>query len=184
MEPKLSVRMLSPEEPLAGQLPEVIRFAYRSEFFFEVDARTSAAGFGWNLIRRVANPPIVKEHKWMPFEDHVDSPRGYVASFGNEPVGYVEFTYEEWSRLVRIWHLYVHEGHRGQGVGRVLIDTVKTAAKHFKARGIILETQSCNAPAIAFYQRLGFTFWGLNTGAYSNQDIKNHDVFLWLGLAL
>lgn len=176
------MRMISPEEPLAGQLPEVIRFVYRSEFVFEVEARTSAAGFSWNLTRRVAIPPISKEHKWMPFEDHVESPRGYVALMGTEPVGYVEFAHEEWSRLVRIWHLYVREEFRGQGIGRALIDTVRTAAKHFKARGIILETQSCNAPAIAFYQKLGFSFWGLNTCAYSNNDIENRDVFIWMGI--
>ncbi len=181
MQSKPTIRMLDPAEALAGYLPETVRFTYRSEFYFDVDARESAAGFGWNLIKRVANPAIVKEHRWMPFEDHVVSPRGYVALLNDEPVGYAEYAFEEWSNLVRVWHFYVREECRLQGIGKLLMETIELGAKHFKSRGIFLETQSCNAPAIEFYQKCGFTFWGINTAAYTNKDIENKDVFLWMG---
>ncbi len=173
--------MLSPDEPLAGDLPDLIRYSFESQFYYDVESRQTAGGFTWALIRRPASPAIRKEYPWRPFEPHVDSPRGYVALIDDEPVGYVESAYEDHWRLVRIWHFYVRQGYRRQGVGRALMQEVEQAARHFRARGIILETQTCNDPAILFYQGMGLEFWGLNTAAYSNSDIDLHEVLVWMG---
>ena len=180
----LTLRMISPVDPLAGDLSELIRYRYESEFFYDVEARETAAGFTWNLIRRPATRPIQKEHSWRPFEPAVANPRGYVAMLDGEPVGYAESAYDERWRLVRIWHFYVRESFRRQGVGRALLETTEQAARHFKARGIILETQTCNVPAIEFFRRMGFELWGINTAAYANEDIEAGEVFLWLGKRL
>ncbi len=48
-------------------------------------------------------------------------------------------------------------------------------------RAIILETQSCNTAAIAFYLAQGFTFMGFNACEYSNQDIEKHEVRIEMG---
>lgn len=60
------------------------------------------------------------------------------------------------------------------------IDLAK--AKH--ARALVLETQSCNEPAIRFYFSCGFRFIGLDTTHYSNSDILNREVRLEMGLDL
>ena len=49
---------------------------------------------------------------------------------------------------------------------------------------LILETQSCNAAAIAFYLSQGLSLMGLNTCEYSNQDVERHEIRLEMGCLL
>lgn len=48
----------------------------------------------------------------------------------------------------------------------------------------MLETQSCNTGAIAFYRRAGFSLIGLDTCCYSNKDVSRGEVRLELGMLL
>ncbi len=48
----------------------------------------------------------------------------------------------------------------------------------------VVETQTCNERAIAFYQRMGFQPIGFDLFAYSNSDPEQHEVRLEMGLAL
>lgn len=57
-------------------------------------------------------------------------------------------------------------------------------AKELGLRAVVLETQSCNSPAIELYLRCGFTFIGLDTLCYTNEDIKRGEVRLEMGLKL
>jgi ribosomal protein S18 acetylase RimI-like enzyme len=180
----LRLQMIGPNHPLAGDLPLIVPFRFESTYFYEVDARETGGGFTWSIIRRPASPPIVRESRWMPFEPHVVKPRGYAALLGDSPVGYMEFNYEEWCRLVRIWHFYVRPDVRRKGVGRQMMNEIFGAAKHFRARGVRLETQTANVPAIDFYRRMGFEMWGISTHYYSNQDIANRDVYIEMGIRL
>ena len=43
---------------------------------------------------------------------------------------------------------------------------------------IVLETQSCNKNAIAFYRKNGFEIIGFDLYAYSNDDQERHEVRL------
>ncbi|MCW5947672.1 MAG: GNAT family N-acetyltransferase [Fimbriimonadales bacterium] len=178
------LRMLSPDDPLAGDLPLLIRYAYVSDYAYEVEARETAAGFSWSLIKRPASPQISKEHRWLPFDGKFPRARGYVAFIDGEPVGYVEFFLDEFTNLVRVVHLYVRHGYRHMGVGSRMIGSVEQAARHFRARGVVLETQTCNVPAIEFFNRLGYSFWSVDTRFYSNDDIAKRDVRVDLGKEL
>ena len=53
-----------------------------------------------------------------------------------------------------------------------------------RTRALILETQSCNAAAIAFYQQCGLSIMGFNACEYSNEDIAKHEVRLEMGCLL
>ena len=44
------------------------------------------------------------------------------------------------------------------------------------ARMLVLETQSCNMPAIGFYLSQGFAIGGLDLFHYSNEDLERHEV--------
>jgi len=46
---------------------------------------------------------------------------------------------------------------------------------------LVLETQSCNLPAIDFYLKHGFELLGLDTAAYSNEDVAKGEVRLEFG---
>ncbi len=49
---------------------------------------------------------------------------------------------------------------------------------------LVLETQSCNAPAIDFYVKNGFILIGFDSTAYSNEDVVKKEVRIEMGLAL
>lgn len=58
------------------------------------------------------------------------------------------------------------------------------AARASGARMLILETQSCNENAIAFYRRNGFDIVGFDLYAYSNTDPQQHEVRIEMGRKL
>lgn len=49
------------------------------------------------------------------------------------------------------------------------------------ARMTVLETQTCNENAIAFYRRSGFEIIGFDLYSYSNEDPKRYEVRIELG---
>ena len=49
------------------------------------------------------------------------------------------------------------------------------------ARMIILETQSCNVPAISFYLKHGFELVGFDAASYSNKDLEKGEVRMEFG---
>ena len=70
------------------------------------------------------------------------------------------------------------------GVGTALMKTIEQAAENTGARMLILETQSCNENAIAFYKKNGFTIVGFDLYAYSNTDPERHEVRIEMGKKL
>lgn len=49
---------------------------------------------------------------------------------------------------------------------------------------IVLETQTCNESAIAFYKKNGFEIIGFDLYSYSNTDPENHEVRIEMGRKL
>lgn len=56
-----------------------------------------------------------------------------------------------------LFDLFVHEGNRGKGVGRAILEPMLVALKADGIREVILYVRADNAPARALYRRLGFT---------------------------
>jgi len=52
---------------------------------------------------------------------------------------------------MRIWELLVKEGFRRKGIGALLVDYAVKLSKKRGVRMLVVETQSCNVPAINFY---------------------------------
>ena len=61
---------------------------------------------------------------------------------------------------------------------------IERAAEDAGARMLILETQSCNENAIAFYKKNGFEIVGFDLYAYTNHDPEAHKVRLEMGKKL
>lgn len=73
---------------------------------------------------------------------------------------------------------------RGQGIGSMLMARIKEAARASGARMLVLETQSCNEAAIAFYRKNGFSVIGFDLYAYSNADPERCEVRIEMGKKL
>lgn len=64
---------------------------------------------------------------------------------------------------------------------------METILKEAKASGVrmaVLETQSCNENAIAFYQKNGFEIIGFDLYSYSNTDPERHEIRIEMGKKL
>ena len=64
------------------------------------------------------------------------------------------------------------------------MDAITKAAKASGARMMVLETQSRNENAIAFYKKNGFELIGFDLYAYSNTDPERHEVWVEMGKKL
>ncbi|MFE9534750.1 GNAT family N-acetyltransferase [Streptomyces sp. NPDC006691] len=80
--------------------------------------------------------------------------------------GYIVVSFDSWNRRLTIVDVAVDPAHRGRGVGRTLMGHAAEFARERGARHIWLEVTNINAPAIHAYQRMGFTFCGLDMALY------------------
>ena len=70
---------------------------------------------------------------------------------------------------------------RSKGVGTLLRNAISDAAKASGARRIVLETQSRNENAIAFYRKNGFEIIGFDLYSYQNTDPERHEIRIEMG---
>lgn len=97
------------------------------------------------------------------------------------PAGIIEVWPEEWSNRMRVTEMWVDAAYRRRGFGAALMNRAKRIAVEGGYRCLMLETQSCNAPAISFYLSQGFEFIGFDRCCYSNNDVERGEVRIELG---
>jgi ribosomal protein S18 acetylase RimI-like enzyme len=83
-----------------------------------------------------------------------------------------------------VTELWVADRFHRRGFGTRLMNLAKQKAKEQGRRAIILETQSCNVRAIAFYRSQGFRLIGFDTCCYANNDVARHEVRFNFGFYL
>lgn len=130
------------------------------------------------------------EEKEISFEDSffnewLEEPVAYGAFEDGQLVGFVEGSIEEWNKRYRISNICVFETeNRYAGIGKKLMETILQEARQSGARMVILETQTCNEKAIAFYKKNGFEIIGFDLYSYSNDDPEKHEVRIEMGRKL
>ena len=155
-------------------------FTYDSKAYYDLKIRTTKNVFALEFVRTPC-APIHKEFEDRLFAPHWDDPHAYGLWDGNQLVAVMEVTPENWNNRLRITNLFVQDGFRRRGYGSLLMTKAKEIARSQGRRAIILETQSCNSAAIAFYLSQGFSLMGFNACEYSNQDIEKHEVRMEMG---
>ena len=118
------------------------------------------------------------------FQDFVDEPRVFAAEIEGKQVGWIELGFHKWNNRMCIWELLVKEGFRRKGIGTLLVDHAVKLSKKRGARMLVVETQSCNVPAINFCLKQEFELIGFDIAACSNEDIERKEVRLEFGLKL
>jgi ribosomal protein S18 acetylase RimI-like enzyme len=157
---------------------------YTSSHYYDVLVRRDSEGWKTDLARKAFDETLNKNYRGKLFADHVEEPRVFSAHVGNEEVGWIELGYDRWNNRMRVWEFLVAEEFRKQGIGTLLMNHAILIARQKGARMLVLETQTNNATAIDFYLKFGFDLIGLDTAAYSNDDIAKREVRLEMGMKL
>lgn len=102
-----------------------------------------------------------------------------LAEEDGELAGFAAAQYIAWNRRVVLCHLYVMPAFRRKNVGKRLLEAIENYAQSVQARGVWLETQNVNYPAIQFYRRCGFTLCGFDETLYDPATLPQEEVALY-----
>ncbi len=168
----------------------VIPMRYTTEEFYDVKLETEKNGYRITLCKSRFETPVSHYPEEYDFPDKLYQPHwekafawGIVSEEDGEAklLACIETCPEEWSNRLMVTELWVHESLRRQGIAHELMSIAKEQAILENRRAIILETQSCNAGAIRFYQQEGFELIGLDSCCYSNRDLERKEVRMNMG---
>lgn len=95
-------------------------------------------------------------------------------------VGLLTWKPMAWNGTLWLLDIRVEEAERGTGVGGGLLLDLDRQARTLDARGITVETQINNFPAVAFYRKHGYRIAGFHDHLYSNRDLPLQNVALYL----
>ncbi len=119
------------------------------------------------------------------FNEWLENPVGFGAFEAGQLLGYVEGTLEKWNNRYRISNICIFDSsNRNKGIGSLLMEVIFAEASKSGARMTVLETQTCNENAIAFYKKYGFKIIGFDLFAYSNSDPDRKEIRIEMGKAM
>ena len=136
------------------------------------------------VIKRKKMKKATRGYDAALYESHIKNGMAYGIFKGRNLIGVIEGSLETWNNVYRIWNFWVEQRYRREGYGTALFQYIEQEAIQLGARALVLEVQSCNDPAIKFYEKMGLHFIGLDTLAYTNEDIKRKEVRLEYGKRL
>lgn len=152
--------------------------------YYDLVVTREPESWGVKLCLKPFEKPLEKSYTGKFFEAHGQEPRVFAVLLNGEQVGWIELGYDKWNNRMRVWEFLVEEKLGRKGIGAVLMKHAVEIAIQEEVRMLVLETQSCNAPAIKFYVKQGFDLIGFDLAAYSNEDVKRREVRLEFGLPL
>ena len=150
-------------------------FSYCTDRYYHVNAAD------WGMTLEERKFPTVQEKQFTDdlFGDWLEEPVALGAFDGDALVGVIEGSTERWHNVFRISNILTMEPYRGKGIGRELMKRMLEYARNVSnCRGVILETQSSNYPAISFYRKQGFALTRIDLREYSNEDLQRNEVRL------
>lgn len=153
---------------------------YVTDHFYDVELMDE--GF---RLKLKSCPPVKKSFSDSLFSDWLEAPVAFGAFVDGMLMGFVEGSRESWHNMFRVSNIFVDPSARRRGLGQALLEHIVAYARAQGGfRAVILETQSCNYPAISMYKKLGFRLCRIDICEYSNIDIENHEVRIDLAITL
>ncbi len=128
--------------------------AIRAIYNVEVSESTNT----FDLVPRTAE----QQHAWL--DEHAGAHPAIVAVSGGAVVGYGSLSpYKERPAYATTVEdsLFVHRDHRGEGVGRLLLDELLVLAADHGFHAVIARIVGDNAASIRVHEECGFTLVGV-----------------------
>lgn len=157
-----------------------IEVSYTTKAYHHIKIK-KAKGINLTIKRKKTFKKQEKSFKINLFEDYIEQSRAFGIFERRKLIAIIEGSIESWHNVYRIHNLYVSKRHRKEGFATELFKHIEQVAKSLNARALVLEVQSCNDPAIKFYEKQGLHFIGLNTLEYTNEDVQRKEVRLEYG---
>ncbi|MBQ6095386.1 MAG: GNAT family N-acetyltransferase [Lachnospiraceae bacterium] len=167
-----------------------IPMVYTTEEYFDLEVSENADAFEAKMVKKKFETPVTHAPEDYDFpdglyQDHWEKAEAY-GIYREEDgkkilMACIEVCPEEWSNRLMVTELWVHDSLHRQGIGTALMNKAKEVAKAQGRRAIILETQSCNVRAIAFYRAQGFRLIGFDSCCYTNRDVERREIRFNMG---
>ena len=160
---------------------------YTTEGYFDVEIREDADSFHVDMVKKLFDEPVLHEPDFADglYPDYWPGAEAW-GIIGEETgedglpkkklLACIECCPEEWSNRLLVTEVWVADELHRQGIATRMMNLVKEKAMRDGRRAIMLETQSCNLHAIAFYRSQGFRLLGIDSCCYGNFDIARHEV--------
>lgn len=162
-----------------------IMMKYTTEEYFDLETSAGENFFQARMVKKKFDAPVTHSPEEYDFPDKLYQDHWEKAeAFGiveekdgqKELLACIEICPEEWSNRLMVTELWVADHLQRQSVGTRLMNLAKEQAKLQGRRAIILETQSCNVRAIAFYRSQGFELIGYDSCCYTNIDVERREI--------
>jgi GNAT superfamily N-acetyltransferase len=160
-----------------------------SEGVYRLKRSESDTGVLWELREETLKSEYRKQYdsgrmrEWLRSYEEIpglDRLRFMAARIDGRPSGLAAWARQEWNNTIWLVDIRVPMDSRRKGVASALIERLKQHARKLGVRGIQLETQIDNLPAIRLYRGQGFAFAGLHDHFYSNEDLARQDAAIFL----
>ncbi len=160
---------------------------YRTRTVLRLETYGDQSQSSWKLCTEQLDHLFVKQYDDGDPEDWLE-PYGetapletlrFVAAWSGEQfAGLLTWSELRWNKSV--WLVDIRARETRRGVGSALLGWLQAQARIIGVRGISVETQITNYPAVQFYLKHGFRVAGFHDHLYSNDDLADQDVALYL----
>jgi len=169
---------------MASVQDHVVVFQYESPGHYKVDIKETHDGWNISLKKEDFPQSFRKKEPEVIVSPYKGDSEIYGAFVGGREVGFIQFEHQAHNGSVRVWDIEVAPEFRRMGVGKAMMDRCRARSRELGARRMVLETQTCNLKAIAFYRAMGFGLAGFDASFYQNNDLERGEVRLEMALLL
>lgn len=155
---------------------------YTTDAYFDLELTERENAFMAQMVKKQFETPVThtpEEYDYpdMLYRDYWEQAEAYgIVGTDGALLACIEICPETWSNRLMVTELWVADRLHRMGIGTRLMNLAKEKAREQGRRAIILETQSCNVRAIAFYRSQGFRLIGFDSCCYANDDIARHEI--------
>jgi ribosomal protein S18 acetylase RimI-like enzyme len=163
--------------------------AFTTDRVFRLDHERCQDTTCWRLSEQSLPAPLNKTHdrgnpvEWLSSYEDSGPPESFffmAVEIQGECIGLLTWKPVPWNSSTSLLDIRVREDTRRIGAGTKLVNELKQIARGRGLRGINVETQVNNYPAVQFYFRQGFEIVGFNDHLYTNHDVSDGEVALFL----
>ena len=146
---------------------------FATDFIFRAEVTLE----GVTVQREVLAEPFAKVFPLVDLAPSGPDDVALVSVSGQRITGFAAGVFHAWNRRMAVTHLYVQPAFRQKGVGRALMEGVTAQARRLGAAEVWVECSNVNGPALAAYERLGFTLSGIDLTIYAGTEAQGEFAF-------